>query len=346
MKYLNNQDVFDFEIKHNWNDYSYEVPQARQLFEEYTSPEAPPAILGWGTADTNLLAPRVKEKEIIYISASYSAKLHEGETPYNFFGNLDYTSQLRVLLRWIKDNDPDAKAGIVYHEVLNYSLEGAEQYAESIDLDMGPSVQLGLGASTAETQVRRMKEENVDYILGHVIWSPFLVLLRSIRDGYPEANVMASTWGIDERATEESPELFEGARFMNAFKTFNEVLETDQGGEAVRTSLQNYRKEGAIEDPSIANLNYIRGFVHALILVGGIQKAQEAGLDVSKGANIREGMFMLDEWDNWGMSLPFDYKEGDRRCTMSGRVYRVEQGGTFTHEQTVSLSRKDEWLGV
>ena len=90
--YFNENDELPREIAHPNNDYAYEVQQAQQLYDDYTSGDDPPVIVGWGTADTEALSGAVAEDEIVYISASYSANLLTEEAPYNFFGNLDYTN--------------------------------------------------------------------------------------------------------------------------------------------------------------------------------------------------------------------------------------------------------------
>jgi len=49
IKWINNNDELDSEINHDWQDYySYDVPQAKSAYDEYTSGSNPPAIIGWG----------------------------------------------------------------------------------------------------------------------------------------------------------------------------------------------------------------------------------------------------------------------------------------------------------
>jgi branched-chain amino acid transport system substrate-binding protein len=52
------------------------------------------------------LGPTFAEDEVVYGSASYAEKLMTSKFGYNFFGNRDYTSQNRALLKWISENDP------------------------------------------------------------------------------------------------------------------------------------------------------------------------------------------------------------------------------------------------
>ncbi|MDY6765589.1 MAG: ABC transporter substrate-binding protein, partial [Halobacteria archaeon] len=188
IKYINDNDLLDATINHPWTDYQYEVPQAKQQYDEWTTESNPPAIIGWGTGDTEALAPQVAQDKIVYVSASYSAHLHSSETPYNFFGNLDYTSQARVHLKWVAENDPDAKVGFIFsnNPFGKAPVEGGRQYAQSLGLELGPNINLPLTANSATSQLQRAKQENIDYLIHQNTAAPMQVLLKDKQDVYPE----------------------------------------------------------------------------------------------------------------------------------------------------------------
>jgi branched-chain amino acid transport system substrate-binding protein len=57
-------------------DYGYQVPRAVAQYKKWSSPDNKvPAILGWGTADTEALTGFIAHDQIPYVSASYSAAL-------------------------------------------------------------------------------------------------------------------------------------------------------------------------------------------------------------------------------------------------------------------------------
>jgi len=345
IKWINENDELDTTIDHEWQDYAYEVPQAKSAYDEYTSGSKPPAIVGWGTADTEALAPSVAQDNIAYISASYSAKLVTEESPYNFFGNLDYTSQARTLLKWISENDPDAKVGFIFSNTAfgKSPVEGGRQYAQSLGLDLADNINLSLTANSAQSQVRKAKNRNVDYLIHQNTAAPMQVLLSDKQDIYPDLNVMGLTYTVDEARVQESPELFEGVRYASGFKVFNEVMDSDAAGKQIIQD--SFEREGrSMDDPSVANLNYVRGVIHGLMALKGLKNAKEVG-NMSSGSDFREGMFQISDWNVRGLAEPFTYEEGDRRPTMSGRVYQV-QDGAFEYDTTIDLPRKDEWIGL
>lgn len=345
MAWINNNDVLDEEIVHDWVDYAYQVPQAQQQYDSYTANDNPPIIIGWGTADTEALASDVAADGIVYISASYSDSLLSEETGYNFFANLDYTSQGRAHVQWIADNDPDATIAYIHNTTPfgESPVEGGEAYAEELGLEVADNIALELDANSADTQVQRAEGNGVDYLIHQNTAAPMQVLLSSIQDRGADITVMGLTWTVDEFRAETAPELFEGVRYVNSNMSFAQAMDSDaRGWEIIADSFEREGRD--MNNPEIANINYVRGVVHALLSVQAIQHAQEMGMDPSDGSNIREALFDMDDFDAWGL-LPetYDYQEGDRRPTMSGQTYVVENG-EMVPDELVELERREDWL--
>jgi len=335
--YINENDLLEREIDHPNDDYAYEVPQAQQLYQEYTSDGEPPMIIGWGTADTEALSGTVAEDEIVYISASYSANLLTEEAPYNFFGNLDYTSQARSHLKWISDNDPEAKIAFIFsnNPFGQAPVEGGKAYAEELGLEVGSDINLPLTANSATTQLRQAKDGNVDYLIHQNTSAPMRVLLQDKADVYPDVTVCGLTYTVDERVVSESPEIFEGVRYVNAFRTFQGALDSDGMGADIIEA--NFEREGrSMDDPEVAQLNYVRGVIHALLALKGLQNTIEAGEDPTVGPNARQGMFGIDGDDMEGLSEPYSYEEGNRAPTDTGRLFEVTDG-SLSFDTTVEV---------
>lgn len=346
IEYVNENDVIDWEIDHEWVDYAYDVPTAKQYYDEWTSSHDPPAIIGWGTGDTEALAPQVARDKIVYVSASYSPNLLKAETPYNFIGNLDYASQARMHLKWIAENDPDATVAFIFNTTPfgKAPVEGGKLYAEELELDLAPDIALELTANSAKTQLRKAKNNDVDYLIHQNTSAPMQVLLKDRQDVYPEVNVMGLTYTVDEYYISQSPDLYEGVRYASAFKTFQEALDSGgKGADAIRAS---FDREGRVMDNvKVAQLNYVRGFIHGLLIMKGIESAGNEGLDPSNGEDLRKGMLGIDGWDVRGLAEPYDYKEGDRRPTMNGRIYQVTDG-EMQYDTTFELPRREDWIGL
>jgi branched-chain amino acid transport system substrate-binding protein len=56
-------------------------------------------------------------------------------------------------------------------------------------------------------------------------------------------------------------------------------------------------------------------------------------------------MFGIEDDDMFGLAEPYTYEEGDRRPTMTGRLFEVSDG-ELAPDTTVELPRRDEWIGL
>lgn len=343
--WYNENDELDEEIVHDWQDYAYDVEEAQRQYSGHTADDAPPAIIGWGTADTEALAEDAHFDEVVYISASYSDALLGSDTQYNFYTNLDYTSQGRAHLQWIADNDPGATVAYIHNSTAfgESPVEGGEAYAEELGLEVVNSITLELDEGDAGTQVQRAEDEGVDYLIHQNTADPMRVLLQAIDERDADITVMGLTWTVDEFRVAEFPDLFEGARYVNSNITWDEAMNADvRGTRIIEESFE--REDRDVDDPENANLNYVRGVTHASLAIEGIKKAREMGNDPHSGADVREAIFELDDFDGEGLlPEPLDYREGDRRATMTGQMYQV-QDGELVHDDEIELERREDWL--
>jgi len=343
-EWFNENGDLGFEINHDWQDYAYDVPQAQQQYDQLTSGDHPPVIVGWGTADTEALAPDVANDEIVYISASYSDKLLADDTPYNFFTNLDYTSQGRAHVKWVADNDPDSRVALIHNTTPfgQSPVEGTEAYAEELGLDVADSITLELAANTADTQVERAMNNDIDYLIHQNTAAPMQVLMSSVDDLGADITVMGLTWTVDEFRAQET-DVFEGVRYVNANMSWDQTNDSEPDGwEIIQDSFE--REGHEMSNPEVANINYVRGVAHALLAVEALQSVNDDGGDINSGAAVREAIFELDDFDARGL-IPetLNYMEGDRRATMWGQTYQVSDGDILPEEE-IELERREEWL--
>jgi branched-chain amino acid transport system substrate-binding protein len=170
------------------------------------------------------------------------------------------------------------------------------------------------------------------------------VLLSDREDVYPDVTVCGLTYTVDEFRVQQSPEVFEGARYVNAFRNFQGAL--DSGGLGATIIEDSFEREGrSMDNFEVANLNYVRGVIHALLALNGLQNTVDAGGDPTSGADVRDGMFDIEDNDMGGLSQPFNYMEGDRRPTMTGRLFEVSDG-SLSFDTTVELPRREDWIGL
>src|SRR5262245_33479189 len=78
-------------------EYGFQPPRAVAAYKKFVEDDKVLMVLGYGTPDTEALRPYITKDKVPYISGSYSGHLTDPrQTPYNFPGGIDYTSQIRI----------------------------------------------------------------------------------------------------------------------------------------------------------------------------------------------------------------------------------------------------------
>src|SRR5438046_9067753 len=90
-------------------EYGFQPPRAGAAYKKFIEDDKVLLVLGYGTPDTEALRPYITKDKVPYISGSYSGHLTDPKmTPYNFPGGIDYTSQIRIFLKWVKEGWKDS----------------------------------------------------------------------------------------------------------------------------------------------------------------------------------------------------------------------------------------------
>ena len=89
-------------------EYGFQPPRAVAAYKKFVEDDKVLLVLGYGTPDTEALRPYITKDKMPYISGSYSGHLTDPkQTPYNFPGGIDYTSQIRIFLNYVKETWKD-----------------------------------------------------------------------------------------------------------------------------------------------------------------------------------------------------------------------------------------------
>ena len=153
-----------------WQDFGYKVPQAEQLYQQYVSQGAK-VFMGWGTADTEALRPRVTADKVPFMSASYAETLSDPKvTPYNFFPGASYSQQMRIALQYIADKNKGKHTEVaVFHHDSPFGtspLEDGKKYIADKKLDIGfKNYPMPAGATDYVAQIGQATSQKAKYVI-------------------------------------------------------------------------------------------------------------------------------------------------------------------------------------
>lgn len=300
-------------------DYAYKIPQAVSAYKEMQS-KGVIAILGWGTGDTEAMAPMITRDKIPYLSASYSEHLVFEKTPYNFITATSYSDQTRLTLKWIKDNWKDKsrapRVALLYNDTGfgRSPIQDAEAYAKKIGVEIADKQIIGLQDLDATTQLLNMQKKNIDFAINQHTTMATSTILKDAKKLGLKTRFIGLNWTFSEKLVQMAGDAGEG--FMAAMP-FAFWHETKVPGVQF---MHKVRKEMTGREDA-QPVNYTQGFIGAYLLVEALKKA---------GANpTGEGLKKVLESNSFamqGLSADIAYKPELRKPNVSAKLYVIKKG--------------------
>jgi branched-chain amino acid transport system substrate-binding protein len=304
-----------------WEDYQYDVAIAERLYTDYVS-QGVVAIQGWGTADTEALRARINADEIPFMSASYSAELIDpSETPYNFVPATSYSDQMRIALRWIAEQDPDAEVAVFHHDSpFGTSPVGdGESYIAEQGLDLGyEAYVMPSGATDFIGELQRVQDQGASYIVVQNVESPAAVLAQNIQEQGLDIQLVLLNWAAGEIFLELAGDAAEGAIGVQPWSPATRELD----GQADARAYLEGRGE-SLEDHG---LHFTQAWWTMDVMAKALETLVEAGEEVT-GPNLRDALEALDPVDTGGVSAePVEFSADSHAGMECSTVYEVQSG--------------------
>jgi branched-chain amino acid transport system substrate-binding protein len=300
-------------------DYAYKIPQAVSAYKDMQS-KGVIAILGWGTGDTEAMAPIIAKDKIPYLSASYSEHLIFEKTPYNFICATTYSDQARLALKWIKDTWTDKsrapRVALLYNDTGfgRSPIQDAEDFAKKIGVEIVDKEIVGLQDLDATTQLLNMQKKNPDFAINqHTIMATSTILKDAKKLGL-KTRFIGLNWAFSEKLIQMAGEAAEGFMCPMPFVFWNE---TNVKGVQF---MHKVRKE--VSGKSDAQpVNYTQGFIGAYLLVEALKKAG----NTLTGENIKK-VLETNRFDMMGLSADIAFRPELRKPNLSAKMYIIKQG--------------------
>ena len=336
-------------------DYGYRIPEALTKYNLFKRLKCV-AILGWGTGDTEALAPTVAKDKLPYVSASYSGHLCDPKkTPYNLFCATDYSTQSRGLITaWFDKKWPTkpdygkrkpriACAYMTASPFSSASIKAAKEQASILGFELGPDQDVSLFAVDTKSQILALKEFKPDVVL-HT--NTVMSVAATLRDAYAlglGADHLIKCWGYDENLPKLAGKAAEGAIGCAPWAFFG--LDVPLMDKVVEYA-KKYNPGVPMEKRTI---HTVQAWANALLLAEALKRADKAGgLD---GENILKKGFETMRGYEIGLGIaPVTYTADDHRPQSEAKIYQYNNG-KFALMDAVDLKKRwpekweKEWLG-
>ena len=355
-------------------DFGYEPERAMTQYRRWRQ-EGVQAILGYGTEDTEALAPLSREDKMLLFSLAAPAQLADPQgkgprgsrpAPYVFFATPTYSDGVRALLLWAME-DWRRKGGkgrprFVHmgadHPFPNAPRAAGEAYARELGFDVLPAIRVPManaGAAGLDGQCLTLRIGEVSYAFLANPSTANVALMRACREAGATAQFLVNAWGLHEIAMKAAGRAADGAVTIGATAPWGSEV---PGMKVLQEVARNSDPSGKEYRP----LPYARAACGVFYMAEAMKWAdQNGGLSED---NIRKGMYQRKGWVPYGLDGvcgPASWSDSDHRAvtqfqllraaikgpTGEGEVGELMRNGTMAWKPVYSadIPRRPDWLG-
>lgn len=316
-------------------DYAYQVPKAVDAYKKFLSQDKVVAILGWGTADTEALSPLVGQDKIPYMSASYAESLVDNTTnhPYNFLLGTTYSDQMRVLLKYVKDNwkQTDRKAGVAFVYPDNpygrSPIPTGREVAGRLGINVVDEQLMSFDALDATAQLRSIQLKGADFIIINSLTPATAVAVKDAAKLGLKAQIITLNWASDEDLVKRAGS---AADMVIGATPFTFLSEDSPGFNELKAA---YKAKGS--DPGTLTVRQVQGWLTAKLMLEGIKRAG----DKVTGETIKAGLETIRDYDTGGITAPITWTKEDHAGNKYMKLYQVRNGAWVALTEFVKAER-------
>ena len=329
VEYLNGQGgVEGHKVNFPNRDYKYEVPLAESAYQTYYDQGAV-GIIGWGTADSEALRARAGADKMPFIGASYAAPLADPkEAPYTFVPGPTYSNQMRMLLKYISEQEQGAQTEVAFfHNKSPFGespLADGKAYIKDKGLKIGFQSYALVGTATDYVpELTQAKAQGMKYAIVHSTAGPAAKLLQNIASQGLKVTVLGLNYCADELTAKLAGPAAEGMLGINPYvqATGNEP-ELEPAAKFLEASGANLA-----DKPS----KWIQGWNTARVYFAGIGNAIKAnGFDKFKDRSTAGPLILkaLEEIKDFktGVGPDLNFQSEDHSGMKAAPLVKLENG--------------------
>ena len=305
----------------SWQDFKYDPTLAGQLYGQYVS-EGAKVFLGWGTADTEALRPRVTSDKVPFMSASLAETLTDPSvTPYNFVPAATYSQQLRILLQYISDQNKGKRTEVAFfHHDSPFGtspIEDGKKYIADKKLDIGfKAYVMPKGATDYVAQIGQAKSQGAKYLVVQNVPSPAAVLAANLAAAKTDIQFVCLNYCGNEIFVKKAGA---AAEKMLAVVPFAPPVAGQAGLEEINNFLKTKGSDAITEGQG-----YIQGWYTAALMMEGVKNALAGGGELT-GESIKAGLEKITDFKT-AASDPINFSSTFHGGLLSSPIYQVENG--------------------
>ncbi len=311
-------------------DFRYDPTVEVANFNRYVAEHPKDQLLmatGYITGGLKPLIQKVNvEEQIPWLDGSYSTEIFGADGgpakyPYYYSLGATYGDQVKILMKWIKENHKGAeraRVGFVYSPTA-WGRDGTPEgiaYAKALGLDVVAEIEYPYTATDATSQATTLRKAKAQYILFHGFSGAAnytAIFFKTVRKYLPDATIMGTHYTTGVLPMQIFPEEYSGYIGAACRPIMDGVprAETPMTNKVVKMAHDFARKNrpddygpgGKIRDMFL----YSEGLTYALIIHEALTRADKAGALTRAG--VKKALDTM-VWDFHGLfdGKSFSYK--------------------------------------
>lgn len=299
-------------------DYAYQIDRAVEAYNKLVSQEKVPAILGWGTGDTEKMVAFISRDKIPYMSASYSENLLRiSDHPFNFLIAASYSDQAKVALKWIKENYKGTpKVALIYNDTGfgKSPVDDAKKFAAEIGVDIVDEQIVDLKALDATSQLLNMDKKGVTHAIIQETSNATATVLKDAKKLGLKTQFIGLNWAADEIVLGLAKEAAEGYVGVSPFAFPYENV----------PAMKDVEAAFAKQNKKLTDLTqkHVQGFLSAMVMLEAYKRAG----DNLTGEGIAKAFESMQNFDTGGLGAPVSFSKDSHRGSEKVKMIQVKNG--------------------
>lgn len=298
-------------------DNQYQVPVALKGYEHLVRNEKVSLMFGFGTATSLAVSPKTNQDKVVYMGVSCHVKeLADGEkNPYVFLVGITYDEELMLMAKhfmksWKKDQK--AKWQCFLPAAFHFVADRAKKYiVDDLNMEALPYIDVAAQDVDASTQMLQANKRNPD--LMQTISGPkgiAAVLQARYKQRMTKIPSQSLSYGLDLDIIRMAGKSADGG-------ITNSVTVLWGADAPSMKTMQEFNKKYS-PDVAVQPVNYIRGWVTAMVFFEGIKRA--GSLD---GTKVKEALEGLKDFSTGGLTANISYSAANHKGLDGTYIYET-----------------------
>lgn len=270
----------------------------------------------WGTGSCLKIKDHAAKDKVVVFTASYDELLSTPKkSPYTFFMGASYTDQAIIALKYIKEQNPKARVGIIYNTTsfgkspfFNKRFENA---VKKLKINLVAREIVELSANDATEQMKSLQRQKIDYAVIQDATKATVSILSSAHKIKLQTKLIGLNWAFNENIMGLVHSASEGYLGIPLFPQSNQS--DIEGIRTIKKFLINTKGDaGTI--PS----KYIAAWATAMVIAKGVENGE-----ANKNKDYLTGFESIRNFSTEGLTTPVTFTKDNHSALRSTTIYTV-----------------------